>query len=107
MVVVCGVTPLCCPLGMTDFIVISDIYCEFVMLAKNTIKNIYKYLHDFFLCHRSVTVWNDLLNERLACTNVLIFKVDHNAVIYLNSVRVLDKLFCVCAYLFTSCTSCT
>ena len=35
----CGATPLCCPLGMTDFIVISDILlCEFVMLAKNNIK---------------------------------------------------------------------
>ena len=39
-VVAIGVVPppLCCPLEMTDFIVISDILlCEFVMLAKNKI----------------------------------------------------------------------
>ena len=36
----CGATPLCCPLDMTDFIVISDILlCEVVMLAKYKIKN--------------------------------------------------------------------
>ena len=44
-------------------------------------------------CNRSVSVWNDSA-----------LKVDLNDTIHLNTVRIVDKLFCVYAYHLTFCT---
>ena len=55
----------------------------------------------FFVCNRSLSVWMACQFNGFHVTVLSALKVDLNDTIHLNTVRVVEKLFCFYAYRFT------